>query len=98
MNLSNLVERLHKKHSGLSRSQVERAVQLILEKMISVLARNGRIELRGFGVFFLSKRNPRQLRNPRSGGRIYVASRMVPRFRAGKRLKDEVDKSGRAAA
>lgn len=94
MKLSNLVLNIYERQSELSREQIERSVQLICGTMADTLARNGRVEIRGFGIFFLSQRKPRALRNPRSGKRIFVAARAVPRFKAGKQLRLKVDSQG----
>jgi nucleoid DNA-binding protein len=46
----------------------------------------------GFGTFKVSKRNARTGRNPQTGATIKIAARKVPRFSAGKTLKDAVAK------
>lgn len=94
ISLSRLVERIHRQHPDLTLQQLERAVHLIREAMAATLACNGRIEIRGFGMFHLSHRKSRKVRNPRSGEEFYVAARQVPRFKAGKQLRERVDKHG----
>ena len=59
----------------LGRTAVETTpiVQKTLDAIINVLAEEGRIELRNFGVFAVKKRKPRQARNPRPANRSWSA-------------------------
>ena len=95
MKLSNLLSNIRKSQTDLTNQQIERAVTIILDTMKQSLAHNGRVEIRGFGVFYLSKRNPRALINPRSGEKCFVATRSVPRFRCGKQLFERLNQSER---
>ena len=72
---------------------VEMAVKGIIERMARSLARGQRVEVRGFGSFALAKRAPRVGRNPRTGESVSLGTKYVPRFKAGKALRDAVDAS-----
>jgi len=48
------------------------------------------VVLTGFGTFTVSKRKARMGRNPQTGAAIKIAAKTVPRFKAGKGLKDAV--------
>jgi integration host factor subunit beta len=50
-----------------------------------------RIEIRGFGSFVLNYRPPRQGRNPMTGDKVNVPAKYLPRFKAGKELRERVN-------
>ena len=49
------------------------------------------VTLVGFGTFYVGKRSARSGRNPRTGATIKIRAAKVPKFRAGKALKDAVN-------
>jgi integration host factor subunit beta len=51
-----------------------------------------KVELRGFGSFRIRERNARLGRNPKSGAQVDVPAKRVPFFKAGKELRELVDK------
>jgi DNA-binding protein HU-beta len=57
----------------------------------STLKKSGSVSLVGFGTFTVSKRAARSGRNPRTGASIKIKAAKVPKFRAGKALKDAVN-------
>ena len=61
-------------------------VQKTLDAIINVLAKEGRVELRNFGVFKVKKRKPRQARNPKTGEKLIVGERMAVTFKPGRIL------------
>src|SRR5947209_8502530 len=89
MTKKDLVIFLAEKH-GLPRSQVRDAVQMIIEDIIATLIREGRIELRNFGVFQVKKRKARRARNPRTGEQVEVAERLVVTFKPGREMEDRI--------
>jgi DNA-binding protein HU-beta len=52
--------------------------------------KKGQVAIVGFGTFKVSKRKARTGRNPQTGTEIKIAARRVPKFAAGKSLKDAV--------
>ncbi|MEO5658133.1 MAG: HU family DNA-binding protein, partial [Nitrospiria bacterium] len=56
------------------------------------LARGDKIEIRGFGSFRLRNRRTREGRNPKTGTTVQVPAKRVPFFKAGKELKELVDR------
>ena len=52
---------------------------------------NGSVTLVGFGTFSVGERAARSGRNPRTGEEIKIKSAKIPKFRAGKLLKDAVN-------
>jgi integration host factor subunit beta len=69
------------------------AVKAILEGLSNTLASNERIEVRGFGSFALTYRPPRTGRNQKTGETVPVPAKRVPRFTAGKELRERVEAS-----
>jgi integration host factor subunit beta len=97
-----IIEELLARQQSLSHRQAETIVNAMFEEMANVLARGGRIEIRGFGSFDVKQRRARRGRNPRTGGTVDVAAKRVPFFRAGKELRagineEEQDAQARSA-
>ena len=67
--------------------------QALLGLPAEALVKGDRIEIRGFGSFSLNYRPPRVGRNPKSGDKVSVPEKWVPHFKAGKELRERVDKS-----
>jgi DNA-binding protein HU-beta len=91
MNKAELIDAVAKA-SGLSKADSDRALGAIVETVMKTLKKGGTVALVGFGTFKVSKRNARTGRNPQTGAAIKIAARKVPRFSAGKALKDAVAK------
>jgi len=66
------------------------AVTEILGAIHAALVHGDRVEIRGFGVFDLNHRTPRQARNPKTGESVAVPAKWVPAFKAGKELRERV--------
>ncbi|GAB4166777.1 MAG: integration host factor subunit beta [Rhodocyclaceae bacterium] len=84
--------RLAARFPQLTAKDADTAVKMIIEAMIDALTRGNRIEIRGFGSFSLSHRPPRIGRNPKSGEKVQVPEKFVPHFKAGKELRQRVDR------
>ena len=80
------------KYGNLKLQEVEHSVRLIIDKICQSLERGDRIEIRGFGSFSLHQRNQRNGRNPKTGEAVQVKAKSIPYFRAGKSLREDVDK------
>jgi integration host factor subunit beta len=92
MTRSDLVEELAARFSQLTHRDAELAVKSMLDAMTEALVKGHRIEIRGFGSFSINRRPPRIGRNPRSGESVLVPEKKVPHFKAGKALREAVDK------
>jgi len=92
MTKSELVEKLAARFPQLLLRDADISVKTILDAMSEALADGHRIEIRGFGSFGLNKRPPRVGRNPKSGERVLVPEKRVPHFKAGKELRERVDR------
>jgi nucleoid DNA-binding protein len=65
-------------------------VQKTFDALIDALVKEGRIELRNFGVFQIKKREARMARNPRTGERVPVQAKSVVTFKPGKEMEERV--------
>jgi integration host factor subunit beta len=94
MNKSELIRRMSDKLDQLSNKDVDLAVHTMLEIMSNTLTSGGRIEIRGFGTFSNHFRQPRTVRNPKTGEiGINKPSKFVPHFKPGKELRKRVNAS-----
>lgn len=91
MTKSDLILRLAEKYPHLLLRDIERIVNTVFDEISNALARNSRVELRGFGAFSVKQREARQGRNPRTGETVSVAEKFVPFFKTGKQLRDRLN-------
>ena len=93
---SELVEAITEKQSYLSHHDVEQVVKCMVNNMTAALASGRRVEVRGFGSFFLRERLPIMGRNPRTGEPVALPKRYAVRFKAGldlaQRVRDSASK------
>jgi integration host factor subunit beta len=93
MTKSELIAELTAANPHLTGRDVEVIVATIFDEITAALARGDRVELRGFGAFTVKRRNARTGRNPRTGEAVPVDEKAVPFFKAGKELRERVNKS-----
>lgn len=91
MTKSELIDRIAQNERDLTGTDVELAVKTIIDEMTNALAQGERIEIRGFGSFALHFRAPRVGRNPKTGEAVHLGAKYLPRFKAGKELRDRVN-------
>jgi len=70
---SDLIDRISIQNPHLYRQDAEKIVNTIFSEITAAMARGDRVELRGFGVFFVKFREGRTGRNPRTGALVSVA-------------------------
>ncbi len=87
---SELVQKIASENSGLKHSEIEQIVDIFFDAIIDQLAKNGRVELRGFGAFSARSRAARTGRNPRTGTSVPVEAKRVPYFKPGKEIRDRL--------
>jgi nucleoid DNA-binding protein len=75
---------------GLTQQQTKEIVQKTFDAIIESLVREGRIELRNFGVFEVKARAARKARNPRTGDEVIVPEKHVVTFKPGKNMEAKV--------
>ena len=93
MTRSELIQKLANADLGLSNYQAEKCVAAVLSEITKALETGNRVELRGFGVFTTRQREGRVGRNPRTGESVQVSSKSVPFFKAGKNLRQRLNKA-----
>jgi nucleoid DNA-binding protein len=76
---------------GISQGQAYEIVQRVFDDIAETLLRDGRLELRNFGVFEVRRRNPRRARNPRTGETVQVPAKLVVTFKAGRELGQRLE-------
>ncbi len=90
MNKSELIESIAQA-ADISKAAAERALDGTVAAITSSLKQGGMVTLVGFGTFYVGERAARSGRNPRTGATIEIKASKVPKFRAGKALKDAVN-------
>lgn len=88
MNKAELVEKLMGKAGGASKAEAERYLESFVDIVTSTLKGGDEVAISGFGTFLPKKRAARQGVNPKTGEKIQIAAMTVPKFKAGKGLKD----------
>jgi integration host factor subunit beta len=91
MTKSELISLVARRHHQLPAADIELAVNLIIKTMSDALARDERIEVRGFGSFSVHHLKPRISRNPKTGEPVSLAARRNIHFKPGKELKESVN-------
>lgn len=79
--------------AGLSKSAVGAVIDACFATIEGALKKGEEVRLVGFGNFYVSKRAATKGRNPRTGEIIQIKASRLPKFRAGKQLKDQVNVS-----
>ena len=93
MTKSELIAELAAANPHLLGRDVELIVGTIFDEITAALSRGERVELRGFGAFTVKQRDARTGRNPRTGEAVPVDEKAVPFFKAGKELRERVNRS-----
>ena len=78
--------------TGLSKKDSEAVVKAFVDVVTDELQKGGKVQLVGFGTFEVSERAAREGRNPQTGKAMKIKASKAPRFKAGKALKDAVNK------
>lgn len=78
--------------AGLPKAAAEKAINATIDAITEALKKGDKVTLVGFGTFDVARRAARQGVNPRTREAIKIKASKAPRFRAGKSLKDIVNK------
>ena len=90
MNKSELIDHIAKS-ADISKAAAGRALDAAVGAVRTSLKKGQTVTLVGFGSFYVGKRAARSGRNPRTGATIKIKAAKVPKFRAGKGLKDAIN-------
>jgi len=73
-----------------SKKHAEEVVDFVFDTIADTMKRGDEVSIAGFGTFVAKQRKARQARNPKTGATVNVPAMKVPKFKAGKGLKDAV--------
>jgi len=91
MNKSELIAAIAAK-TGSTKKDAEASLNAFVEAVEETLVKGGKVQLVGFGSFEVRKRAARKGRNPQTKEEIKIPASKAPVFKAGKALKDRVNK------
>lgn len=91
MNKAELVAAIAEK-AELSKRDSEKALKAFIDVVTDELVNGEKVQLVGFGTFEVAERAAREGKNPQTGKKIKIAASKAPKFKAGKALKDVVNK------
>ncbi len=91
MNKSDLISAISEK-TNVSKKSAEESINAFVEVVSEALKENEKVQLIGFGTFEVRKRAARKGRNPQTGLDIKIPASNAPVFKAGKALKETVNK------
>ncbi len=91
MNKNDLVAAVSGK-AGLSKADSARAVESVFDIISNSLTQGNEVRLVGFGTFSVANRAASKGRNPRTGEAIDIPASKQPKFKAGKGLKESVNR------
>ncbi len=78
--------------TGLTKKDTEKVLNAAIDAITAALVQGDKVQVSGFGIFEVKERQARVGRNPRTGDSMDIAASRVPSFKAGKALKDSVNK------
>jgi DNA-binding protein HU-beta len=90
LNKTEMIEAVAKS-ADISKAAAGRAVEAVISSVRASLKKGQMVTMVGFGTFYVGKRAARSGRNPRTGVAIKIKAAKVPKFRAGKALKDALN-------
>jgi len=90
MNKAELVEEVADQ-TGLTKRVSREAIDVITSAIADSLAREERVTLVGFGTFQVMERKARRGRNPQTGKELQIPAKKVPKFKAGRGLREAVE-------
>lgn len=91
MNKTELVASVAEK-AGMTKKDAEKVINAVFSSIEEALANNDKVQIIGFGTFEVKAREERKGRNPQTGKEITIPASKSPVFKAGKGLKDVVNK------
>ena len=90
MNKADLIDKMAS-DADITKTAAATALDSLLNSITSTLRQGAKVTLVGFGTFGVSHRKARTGRNPQTGATIQIGAKNVPKFSAGKALKDAVN-------
>ncbi len=90
MTKADLVNSIAEK-AGLNKADAEKALKAFTDAVTDAMKAGEKVSLVGFGTFSVGDRAARQGQNPQTGAKINIPAAKVPKFKAGKALKDAIN-------
>ena len=78
--------------TGLSKKDTEATINSFVNVVSNALVEKDKVQLVGFGTFETRERAARTGKNPQTGEKLNIPASIVPAFKAGKSLKEKVNK------
>lgn len=91
MNKAELVKSMSDE-TGLTQKDIEKALNSFVNQVSNALANKDKVQLVGFGTFETRERMARKGKNPQTGEELNIPACVAPAFKAGKALKEKVNK------
>ncbi|MFB6212602.1 MAG: HU family DNA-binding protein [Candidatus Magasanikbacteria bacterium] len=91
MNKTEFIEAIYERTDLDSKAQTKRAVNAVFDEITETLAEGGTVNITGFGKFEVTERAARKGVNPQTGEEMEIPASNLPKFRAGKSLKEAVE-------
>lgn len=77
--------------TGFSKADSTRALEAMLQSIQTELTKGNDVSITGFGTFGITQREAREGRNPRTGEALKIPAKKLPKFRAGKTLREAIE-------
>jgi DNA-binding protein HU-beta len=94
MNKAQLAEKVYDMHSkkgvDVSKKHADEVVDFVFDSITESMKKGDEVSIAGFGIFVVKQRKARTARNPKTGEIVQVPATKVPKFKAGKALKEAV--------
>ena len=78
------------KNAKMEKTKAKASIEATIDIIMKELKKGGRVQLTGFGTFSTTRRKKRMGVNPKTGAKITIPARKVPKFTAGKALKEAI--------
>ncbi|MCK4397069.1 HU family DNA-binding protein [candidate division WOR-3 bacterium] len=89
MNKQDFIDKISRK-AGITKREAKESIDVLFEEITKALKKSQKVTFVGFGTFSTRRRKARKGRNPKTGATIKIAAKRVPKFSAGKALKESV--------
>ncbi|MBA4601295.1 HU family DNA-binding protein [Thermoactinomyces mirandus] len=91
MNKTDLINKVAEA-TQMTKKDASKSVEAVLESIAEALCKGEKVQLIGFGNFEVKDKPERKGRNPRTGEEMIIPARKSVSFKAGKQLREEVNK------
>lgn len=89
MNKQDFIDKISRK-AEITKREAKESIDVLFEEITKALKKGQKVTFVGFGTFSTRRRKARKGRNPKTGATIKIAAKRVPKFSAGKALKESV--------